>query len=164
MAKPRIIKRDTPSSPLNVCRSHAPLPLHARIHTRARARASSTRSIYVFKSPRARRVRGEREEEEGGRLLAFLIEPFILALAYARTAPAYRICDTPGFVQERAYTHSAHTVARDSTDRLSLSRRPSTSSYFAIACLDRKGQQRTDKKSFLDGSFRIAKRGKTAKR
>jgi len=55
----------------------------------------------MYSNPRAHRV---------GRLLAFLIEPFILALAYARTA-RHRIRDTPRFVKERAYTHTRLSIS-----------------------------------------------------
>lgn len=54
----------------------------------------------MYSNPHAHRV---------GRLLAFLIEPFILALAYAHTA-RHRICDTPRFVQERAYTRASISI------------------------------------------------------
>lgn len=50
----------------------------------------------MYSNPRAHRV---------GRLLAFLIEPFILALAYAHIA-RHRICDTSRLLQERVYTYA----------------------------------------------------------
>lgn len=64
----------------------------------------------MYSNPRAHRV---------GRLLAFLIEPFILALAYAHTA-RHRICDMPRFVQERAYTHASISIIAVSRLRIPL--------------------------------------------
>ena len=71
-----------------------PRCIHTHTHARARARPPGTR-VFMYSNPRAHRV---------GRLLAFLIEPFILALAYAHTA-RHRICDMPRFAP-RACVHT----------------------------------------------------------
>jgi len=62
----------------------------------------------MYSNPCAHRV---------GRLLAFLIEPFILALAYAHTA-RHRICDMPRFIQECAYTHASISIIAVSRFRI----------------------------------------------
>jgi len=82
------LKPNTLPPVLNVCRSHAPV-----VYIRARPRGTR---VFMYSNPRAHRV---------GRLLAFLIEPFILALAYARTV-RHRICDTPRFASKSARTHT----------------------------------------------------------
>jgi len=82
------LKHHTPV--LNVCRSHT-----LAVYTRARP--PGTR-VFMYSNPRAHRV---------GRLLAFLIEPFILALAYAHTL-AYAICRDSS--KSVAYTHASISI------------------------------------------------------